>query len=383
MNDNEKKYQDSAEDIFPGEALDFSGEIPMTANQDASDTETEYIEITEDAPKALKPSQALKKRRRKSKNPFIAAASNIFPWKGDSRREVMRKSVFLGCIVVLGISGYFVLDYFSSARRVEEDLNNVRNQYHSSPSDTTPGSYIEGEMPMLPEAQNIVKVNSDIVGWIKIDDTRVDLPVLQGLDNDFYLDRDFKKEKAEYGSIFLDYRNKFTAKEQSDNLVIYGHDTSTNAMFGDLDQYYYQGLNHLITHPYINLNSNYRRSKYIIFGVIITNSLERDGKIWPYHNILDFGSEDEFDAYVLEAKKRSIYKTYLDVKYGDKLITLSTCATNVFADARLVIVAREVREGEDPAAYTSNYENNPNPLYPDRWYMIRGGSYKEDPNASY
>lgn len=361
----------------------LSNEMVIENDINGSD-ENEIYENFDEEKELVKPSKALKKHRKKKGNPLVTALSNIFPWKGDSRGEIFRKSVFLLCIIILGISLSFIINYFLGASDAEGNISRVQEERDRILSESASQSYVEGEVPMLADMKYFVdEVNSDIVGWITIDDTKVDLPVLQALDNEYYLDRDVYRDKSEYGAIFLDYRNKFTDKEQSDNLVIYGHDTTTNAMFGDLDQYHFSGMRFLKEHPSIKLNSNYKRSEYIIFGVIITNANERDGEIWPYHNILEFGSEEEFNAYVLEAKKRSIYKTYLDVEYGEKLITLSTCATTMFEDARLVIIAREVRDGEDVGAYIDNYETNPNPLYPDRWYQIRGGRYIDDPDASY
>ncbi len=116
---------------------------------------------------------------------------------------------------------------------------------------------------------------------------------------------------------------------------------------------------------------------YKIFSVFITNAYENQGEVWNYHDYADFKNADEENAYLNELSRRSLIDTGVDVRRGDKLLTLSTC-TYEFKDARLVVVARAVRRGEDAAVDVSAASENPYPLMPDVWYRTFGGEKPDD-----
>lgn len=248
------------------------------------------------------------------------------------------------------------------------------------PAETSPA-----ETELRISAQVMLALNEDSVGWMKIPDTNMSFPILQvsdrGLEgNSVYLEKDLYTRYARYGSIFMDYRADFGADEkaQSDNVVLYGHNTVNGTMFTYLHSYKLgalQGrLDYYYDHPIIEVRSNYRTYQYKIFAFMITNALEKDGEVFRYHVVNRFEDEADFQQYYGNIMKRSLILTDIDVEYGDKLLMLSTCSVE-FDDSRLVVVARRVREGEDPMEGVSSAAVNPNPLFPDRWYAVKGGRY--------
>ena len=126
-------------------------------------------------------------------------------------------------------------------------------------------------------------------------------------------------------------------------------------------------------------NSVYEEGEYKIFAAFIVNTLpEHDnGDVFQYNHFVNAENEEEFNAFVDEVRRRSLFDTSVDVEYGDELLTLSTC-TYEFHEARFIIVARKVRDGESETVDTSQATMNPSPLYPDIWYQLFGGTKPDE-----
>lgn len=234
------------------------------------------------------------------------------------------------------------------------------------------------QIELSDEASALLATNPDYIGRIYINGTNIDYPFTQCLDNSYYLETDFFGEYYRYGTVYADYRCNFGADEalQSDNLVLYGHHTALNDYFSQL-HYYKKDIEFYKQHPIIEIKSNYKTYYYKIFAYMITNAYEKDGPVFYYHTYHDFDTQQDFDWYVNEVQKRSLIVSDVDVEYGDKLLTLSTCTTE-FEDSRFVVYARRLRDGEDEFAGVEASYLNPNPLMPDTYYRIYGGSYIED-----
>lgn len=316
---------------------------------------------------------------------YFDVLKSLFPYKGDGLNEIFRKIIFLIAIIVFGACSYYVFDYFLGNYHSEKLYDDLKNVYYAEETKTSSLETEEAEyLTLLSGAENLLSINPDTVGYIEIPDTKISYPVVQKKDseigNDYYLEHGFDGEEAKAGAIFLDWRNSFDlavsgerAEPTSDNLIIYGHEMKDEAMFGTL-KYYKDNYSYYGEHPLINLNSNYKTYTYKIFGVCITNTLESSGEIFQYYNYINFNTQEEFYEYVNGIKIRSLILNDVDVKYGDKLLTLSTC-NGLFSDARLIIVARLVRDGEDIYEGTQNNSRNQNPLMPDAYYRWSGGSF--------
>lgn len=203
------------------------------------------------------------------------------------------------------------------------------------------------------KTKNLYHINPDIAGWLKVDGTYVNYPFViepeneetQESPNTYYLHRGLDKEYLFQGTLYMDYRNIFGSDEesQSENIVIYGHNMLNDSMFGSL-RYYHRDYNFYADNPIIQLNSNYRDYQYVIFGFIITSGSFGDTD-FHYWNMEELDTEDDFNYYVDRIKQNSLVDTGVDVKYGDKLLTLSTCYADV-DNSRFIVVARRLREGE-------------------------------------
>ena len=183
------------------------------------------------------------------------------------------------------------------------------------------------------------------MGWISIDGTDLDYPVVQTTDNTTYYRTNFEGEYSEHAVPFVDAAVDLS--KPSTNTIIYGHNIRTDGqMFNILKGY--TSLEYYQQHPVIQFDSVYREGKYKIVSIFYTNTLAEHGEI-----------------------------TGVDVLPSDELLTLSTC-TYEFHEARFVIVARKVRDGESETVDTSQATMNPSPLYPDIWYQLFGGTKPDE-----
>lgn len=235
----------------------------------------------------------------------------------------------------------------------------------------------EPPLVLLEEAKEYMAKNPDYAGrcWIP---GVFDEIIVQSEDNDYYLNHSFEKKETQAGTVFADYRDILDTRKRSDNVVLYGHNQKDGTMFGNLD-YYKWNKNYFKSQPLIYYNTPYNERVYKIVSVFLINAMPEDdnGNVWNYHDQINLRDEGKFNDFVSQFTKRSLIKTGVDVQYGDKFITLSTCSTE-FDNSRLVIIGREVREGESTEVDMSKFEINDNPLYPAVWYKYNGGSYVEE-----
>ncbi|MPW24268.1 class B sortase [Alkalibaculum sp. M08DMB] len=177
-----------------------------------------------------------------------------------------------------------------------------------------------------------LELNSDVVGWVKIQDTKIDYPVLQGKDNEYYLSRNITKETARAGSIFMDYRNEKDGEDR--NTILYGHHMKDGSMFKALMGY--KEKDFFIKHPGIEFDTLKKNWKWEIFSVYITDTK------FDYIRT-DFATEKEYEGFLKEIKERSLYDTGVKVMKEDKILTLSTC-TYEFDNARFTVHAKLVED---------------------------------------
>ncbi len=189
--------------------------------------------------------------------------------------------------------------------------------------------------------------NSDTLGWITVPHTDVDNPIVIGADNEFYLNHGFDHQEFRAGTVFMDFRNKlgFSDDQQSDNLVLYGHNMKDNTMFGSLRQYR-QNLDFYKEAPFIELDTNYQHYTYVIFALSIADG--RGEADWRFWDMEDFADETAFNNFVNPAREKSLVEIPMDVQYGDKLITLCTCVPDEYEtdNSRFLVIGRRLRPGE-------------------------------------
>lgn len=193
------------------------------------------------------------------------------------------------------------------------------------------------QVQMLPEFQELFLLNPDLVGWITIEGTKLNYPVVQsGTDNvDYYLYRDFYGKRDLHGCIYA--REQCQFQEQSDNITIYGHRMNDGSMFATLANY--RKRSYWEDHPYIRFDTLQEHGTYQIITVFKTQATLGDG--FPYHLFVDAENAEEFDTFMNKVQSLALYDTGLDAQYGDKLITLSTCDYSR-SNGRLVVVAKKI-----------------------------------------
>lgn len=311
--------------------------------------------MSKSAKKAYKKAVKAKKKAKRGNWLFIQ--------KGDSFKEICSKLFTQLCVLILIGCGVVLANEFRQSIGAMQLNDSLKNLYQSVVTGLTDGGMLAG-------AEEMLKINPDTVGYVRIEGTEVDFPVVQTGNNDDYLKKAFDGSSNKAGTVFLDYRATLTSKKRSDNLVLYGHNQKDRTMFGSLKDYK-KNLSYYAAHPTITFNSNYDSSVYKIFAYFVTEvepGQTRDGVVFDYHNYIDLSDRAVYDKFISNITERSQIVTAVDVKYGDEFLTLSTCS-NEFEPSRFVIFARKTRKGEDETVDTSAAYLNPNAKEPD-WSVI-------------
>ena len=189
---------------------------------------------------------------------------------------------------------------------------------------------------VLPEFAELYTMNSDIVGWMSIPYIEVDYPVMHTPeDPEYYLRRNFDKEKNTRGCLFIQAECDVFAP--SDNITIYGHRMRDGTMFGKLNKF--RKKSYRDENPYIFFDTLTERHTYEILSVFLTTASVGEG--FRYHAFVEAETEAEFDAFIKQCKKLALYDSGVQAQYGDKLICLSTCEYSQ-TNGRLVVVAKRV-----------------------------------------
>ena len=273
-------------------------------------------------------------------------------------RKKTNIAAICGILCLLGAAGggvgFFLHNRAAEEPAVPEVTEPVTEAATEPQKPFDPSSVTAGPVNgMTGKARTLLEYNADTVGWITVPNTKVDNPIVQVPDNEYYLDHGFDHQPFRAGTVFMDYRDRFGFDEasQSDNILLYGHNMANNTMFGSLRRYR-QDLTFYKEAPYIELESNYQHYTYVIFALTITDGSA--GASWRYWDMEDFENQESFDAYVETARQKSLTEIPVDVQYGDKLLTLSTCYSDA-DDSRFLVIARRVRPGEDASSFTKAF----------------------------
>ena len=255
-------------------------------------------------------------------------------------------------LIVFAVSAYQVGSYFLEGMAQAEKFDNLSDLVNSEKDkvpETTAAATEATEAPteatevtesteptepkMLPGYDKAYELNNDLVGWIKIEGTEIDYPVMQTPDStDFYLQRDFDKKDSARGCIYV--REECDVFAPSDNVTIYGHTMKDGSMFAALHTYTDKEV--WETNPMIFYDTLYEYHVYQIFSVFLTTASL--GKGFSYHQMEWAEDEAEFDAFIDKCKDLALYETGITPEYGDKIICLSTCEYSQ-DNGRLVVAA--------------------------------------------
>ncbi|MGG7099119.1 class B sortase [Clostridium sardiniense] len=175
--------------------------------------------------------------------------------------------------------------------------------------------------------EELIKINEDYKMWIEVPNTNINYPVVQGKDNDFYLNHNFNRKESSSGAIFIDYKNDI---DKDKNIVIYGHNMKNKSMFQNLmkfkDEKFWKNNNKII------LTIDGKVYEYEIFSAYVNDANNIEFKF-------DFRNDDEYLKYLNEIKEKSIFSRDTDILSNERIVTLSTCSYET-DDARMIIHGR-------------------------------------------
>ncbi len=261
--------------------------------------------------------------------------------KKERKRKCMIAACAVICLVCFGYVGAYYQVSAKSAKEFEELL--ALKEAGATGRAAKSGAKIHFTednvvIPdILPEYEKIYNKNKKLIGWIKIDDTIIDYPVMQTVNNEYYLDHNFNQEEDRNGCIFMDYQCDIL--RGCDNIILYGHHMKSGKMFGSLNKYskesYYQ------EHPTILFDTIYEKGEYQVMYVFRSKVYSEEDVTFKYYQFINAASEKEFNSYIHEMSALSLYDTGVTASYGDQLLTLSTCDYQE-KKGRFVVVAKKI-----------------------------------------
>ena len=216
---------------------------------------------------------------------------------------------------------------------------------------TNMDSVEESKPTMLPEYEALWQQNEDFIGWLRIEDTIIDYPVMQCIeDENYYLARDFYKEENKNGCLILDNDSNAgigTIEQQytngvlpSTNLIIHGHTMKSGQMFGGLKLY--RDEEYGLAHNRICFDSHYEKREYELIAVFYSQVYYQSEDVFKYYKFFQADTQEEFEDWYKNIKEMSLYDTGITAEYGDEFITLSCCAYHV-EDGRFVVVGKRTK----------------------------------------
>ena len=257
--------------------------------------------------------------------------------------------IYFILILLIILSVVYIIKFFSLRKDAIEESNllNIYDNEVIKEVSEEPNQQIiteETKQTANQESERMIKVrklkeeNSDIIGWLEIPNTSINYPVLQGTDNEYYMTHNYKKEKSKNGSIFLTKEYDWTIP--STNLLIYGHNLNNGTMFQELLKYSNETF--YKDHSTIRFTTADEDVEYEIISVFKSRVYYKSEKnVFRYYYFVNAQTEEEYNQFVENAKKASLYNIDATAKYGDQLITLSTCSYHV-EDGRFAVVGRKM-----------------------------------------
>lgn len=272
--------------------------------------------------------------------------------EADSRskwQRVLAVIVLAASCIAFGIFAFSQIKDAITAR----NLSRIRNKTSGIKTGTTAKNISSDESKItdstiiynedtkknvLPEFNDLIKKNPETVGWLKIEGTDIDFPVVQrDNDNQYYLSHSFDGKEDKNGSIFMDSRCSIT--KPTLNTIIYGHNMKSGMMFGKLSAFlkkdYYEKNNT------IEFNTIYEKRKYKIIAVCLSEVAHENDSSFRYYDFIQPGTQGEWDQFHKYVAEKNIYGADIDMSNQDQLLTLSTC-NDYMKDGRLFILAKRV-----------------------------------------
>ncbi len=190
--------------------------------------------------------------------------------------------------------------------------------------------------------QDSFLANEDMAGWLKIEGTPIDYPVMWTPgDETYYLYKNFDGKEDQNGSLLLDTDSSLDPL--TTNLIIHGHNMRSGAMFGTLTSY--EDPDYCKEHNIISLYTEDCKRRYEVVSVFRSQVYRKTDTVFKFYKFFQANTQEEFDDFYQNIQKLSLYDTGVTAAFGDRFITLSTCVYHV-EQGRFVVVAKEIEPGE-------------------------------------
>lgn len=235
--------------------------------------------------------------------------------RSRGRKRGIYTFLLLVFICTAAFSGYKLYEYVRASQAETQLSEELRAEYRQP----------KPSVAMKDRFEGLRAVNEDIVGWIQVTGSKVDYPVLQARNNDYYLRRNALKEYAIHGSIFMDATSDASANKLQ--TVIYGHNMKDGSMFGSLSQL--KKIEAFEKNPQVIYEYPGGKSTWDIFSVYIYKGGDRFFEF-------EFASQAEFGRYVQECAERNMHGALELTEIPARILTLVTC-TYEFDNSRLIV----------------------------------------------
>lgn len=243
-------------------------------------------------------------------------------------------------IILLIISVVYITYYYWNSRKEQKETDELLNTVSVDREvDVSNTENVETERML--EVKKLKEQYPDIVAWMEIEGTNINYPVMQGDDNDFYVNHNYKGEKSIRGSIFLDKAYNWSIP--SDNLLLYGHNNSKDGtMFADLLKY--KDENFYKEHQVIKFTTPQEDAEYEIIAVFLSRVYYKsETNVYRWYYFIDAENEEKYNEYINYARENSLYYIDKTASPGDQLITLVTCEYSN-ENGRLAVVAKKITQ---------------------------------------
>ncbi len=255
----------------------------------------------------------------------------------------MKNRIYIALIcafsILLAVSSSFLIKHYIDSEKQSELYGNLIETIEKTDTEKDTMTYSQ-DKSFLSDYQDLYLQNNDMVGWIKIEDTKINYPVMQSKDNpNFYLKHGFDKAYTDYGCPYI--QENCDVDIPSDNLIIYGHNMKDSSMFSELMKYTDKSF--WESHKTISFDTLTEKCDYEIIAAFKTVVYTDSPESFKYYQFLNADTGDEFNAYITKCKELALYDTGVTAEYGDKLITLSTCEYSR-NNGRMVVVAKKIAE---------------------------------------
>ena len=250
-------------------------------------------------------------------------------------RKWLAGLLFIVSVVLLTISIYFLMGMFLEERQDNQLQHQLQEVLQEKTDETDEDSAGDSLTQIDAGILALHEENPDCIGWLTIEGTRIDYPVMyRPGDKNYYLYRDFNGEYSANGCLYL---AEECVPGDSDNLIIYGHHMNSGKMFADLEKY--KDEDFYKEHPVIQFRTIWGNEEYEILAAFTTPVYT--GNDFNYYNFIKAQKGEDYEYFIREIKRKGIYETKVTAFYGEKLLTLSTCEYSQ-KNGRMVVVAKKV-----------------------------------------